>query len=120
MDESDGALEAARRLGRALAAMLANSQAIAAAELAARGIHPVSVAHGEITGPEDAELICGSLPQLAAECGSLAGHQAGSEHTTFFFTGPGADAAASAFIARILVIAPEWWRVTPTAHPVWR
>jgi hypothetical protein len=35
------------------------------------------------------------------------------------FTGPAAGQDAAAFTARVLAIAPRWWRVTPTAHPVW-
>jgi hypothetical protein len=42
----------------------------------------------------------------------------GVDYTTFLFTGPGAADAAVAFIARALAIAPRWWRITPTAHPV--
>lgn len=46
-------------------------------------------------------------------------YRGGNDYTTFLFTGPGADAAAAAFIARVLAIAPTWWRITATAHPAW-
>jgi hypothetical protein len=28
--------------------------------------------------------------------------------------------AATTFIAQVLEITPRWWRITTTAHPVWR
>ena len=112
--------EAARRRAEELAAMFTGHQVITEAELAARGIHPVSVAHGTPETDEDARLIFEELPRLARECGTLTGTRGGGEHTTYLFTGPGADAAAAAFMARVLAVAPRWWRITATAYPVWR
>ncbi len=74
---------------------------------------------GDAETDQDADLIYGALHRLAGECGTLAGYRGGNDYTTFLFTGPGADAAAAAFIARVLAIAPTWWRITATAHPAW-
>jgi hypothetical protein len=112
--------EAARRRAQELAAMFRGHQAVTEAELAAQGIHPVSVAHGTPEADEDAHLIFEILPCLARECGTLAGTRGGNEHTTYLFAGPGADTAAVTFIARALAITPRWWRITATAHPVFR
>jgi hypothetical protein len=63
------------------------------------------------------DLRCAAPP--GRECGTQAGYRGGNDYTTFLSTGPGADAAAAAFIARVLAIAPTWWRITATAHEVW-
>jgi hypothetical protein len=107
-----------RRRAEQMAAVFAGIQAVTEAELAAHGIRPVSVAHGDPETAVDADLISG-LHRLAEECGILAGYRGGGDYTTFLFTGPGADSAAAAFTARALAIAPRWWRITATAHPVW-
>ncbi|MCW2940849.1 MAG: hypothetical protein JWN00_3834 [Actinomycetia bacterium] len=88
--------------------------------MATRGIHPVSIAHGDPDGHADAELVFESVPALARESGTLASTRAGNDYTTFLFAGPGAEEAAVAFTAAVLGIAPRWWRITPTATPVWR
>ena len=103
---------------RQLAAMFDGAPAVTEAELAASGIRPVSVTHGDPESEEDARLIH-QLHRLAEECGPLAGYRGGNDYITFLFTGPGADDAAAAFTARALAIARTWWRITPTAHPVW-
>jgi hypothetical protein len=115
----EGAYEAAKRRAAELAPVFAGHRAVTEAELAARGVHPVSVVHGCAETGEDADLIYRALPALAGECGPLAGTRGGNEFSTFLFTGPGADRAAAGFIAAVLEIAPRWWRVTATAHPVW-
>jgi hypothetical protein len=118
---SDEEYEAAKRRAEELAAIFANLQVITEAELAAQGIRPVSVMHGDAETAEDADLIYGALHRLAEECGPLAGYRGGNDYTTFLFTGPGADAAAAEFITRVRAMErPRWWRVTATAHPVWR
>ena len=104
---------------RQLAAMFDGAPAVTEAELAASGVRPVSVTHGDPESEEDARLIH-QLHRLAEECGPLAGYRGGNDYTTFLFTGPGADDAAAAFTARALAIARTWWRITPTALPVWR
>ena len=116
---NDPAFEEARRRAEQWHALFADIQAVAEAELAAVGICPVSVAHGDAESAEDTELIYGTLHRLAAECGPLAGYRGGNDYTTFLFTGPAANDAAVMFIARALEIAPSWWRITATAHPVW-
>jgi hypothetical protein len=114
------AYEDAKRRAAELAAVFSGHQVVTEAELAARGIHPVSIAHGCAETDEDAGLIYRELPRLARGCGPLAGTRGGNEHTTYLFTGPGAEAAAAAFTAAVAGIAPRWWRITPTAYPVWR
>ena len=112
--------EAAKRRAEELAAVFAADPVVTEAELAVRGIHPVSVAHGSPETDEDADLIFEVLPRLARECGTLAGTRGGNEYTTYLFAGPGADADAVTFIARVLAAAPRWWRITTTAYPVWQ
>ena len=115
----DGAYEAARQRAAELSALFQTHQVVAEAELAARGIFPVSVVHGDAENDEDADLIHRALPGLARETGPLAGQSGGNDYSTFLFSGPGAADAAAAFVARVLQIAPRWWRITATAHPVW-
>jgi hypothetical protein len=105
--------EAAKRRAEELAAMFTAHQAVTEAELAAQGIHPVSVAHGSPETNEDADLIFEVLPRLARECGTVAGTRGGGEHTTYLFAGPGADTAVVAFMARALAIAPRWCASPP-------
>ncbi len=119
MDEpmDDIAFEAAQEYVEGMAAVWAEIAAVTEAELAARGIHPVTVAHGEASTDEDVTLVYTSLHRLADRCGTLAGFRGESDYATFLFAGPGADTAADTFIARALEIAPGWWRVTATALP---
>jgi hypothetical protein len=90
----DPAYEAAKQRAAELAAVFAGHQVVTEAELATRGIHPVSIAHGSAETDRDAELIFEVVPRLARDCGPLAGTRGGGEHTTYLFTGPGAEAAA--------------------------
>jgi hypothetical protein len=93
------------------------------AELAANGIRPVSVVHGDIEGEEDAALIYGTDPArpglhaLAGQAGQYHRTQAGNDYTTWFFDGPDAEPAAVRFIAAVTAIARPWWVVTATAQP---
>jgi len=59
--------------------VFANVQAITEAELAAEGICPVSVVHGDAETAEDAEVIYETLPRLARECGELTGWRGGNQ-----------------------------------------
>lgn len=94
-------------------------QSVTEAELAAQGIYPVTIAHGH-PETEDEYRLVGELPELAAECGQLAGIRGGSEHTTYLFTGPAAADTAAAFTAQVTSrTTPRWWRITPTAYPPW-
>lgn len=115
-----GDYEAAMRHAAELAEVFGEHQVVTEAELAARGIHPVSIAHGCAETDQDADLIYETVPRLARGCGQLTGTRGGNEHTTYLFTGPTAAAAAAAFIAAVTEVAPRWWRVTATAWPVWR
>jgi hypothetical protein len=110
----------ARRRAAELQALFAGQSAVAEAELAAAGIHPVSIAHGPLEDPAEAALIFETVPALARECGTLSGTRGGNEYSTYLFTGDDAEAAAVAFVAAVLAIAPHWWRITPTAHPQYR
>ena len=116
----DPAFEAAKRQAEEFAAIFGGLQVVTEAELAIRGIWPVSVIHGDAETAEDADLIYGGLHRLAGECGPLAGYRGGNDYTTFLFTGPDAKASAAAFTARAQAMDhPRWWRITATAHPVW-
>jgi hypothetical protein len=108
----------ALRKASELEAMFAGHPAVAEAEMAARGYHPVTIAHGTPETSEEQDLMHG-LAATAAECGDLAGIRGGNEHTTYLFRGPGAGAAAASFVARVTGAAPHWWRVTATAYPSW-
>jgi hypothetical protein len=109
---------AALRKASELEAMFAGPAVVTEAELAARGIFPVTVAHGTPEAPDD-EALLRSLAAIAGECGPLEGLRGGNEHTTYLFSGPAASASAAAFTARVTGAAPAWWRVTPTSCPSW-
>ena len=93
------------------------------AELAAHGIRPVSVVHGDIESDEDVALIYGTDPDrpglhaLADQAGQYHQTRGGNDFTTWFFDGPDAGQAAITFIAAVTAIAPDWWVVTATAQP---
>jgi hypothetical protein len=119
--------EAARRISELLArppadpaalmAVLGPMQILEEAELAVRGIHPVSVVHGAVASADDEALVFCVLPQLAREAGSFTSMRGGIDYMTWFFGGPEAEQAASAFISRVTTIAPHWWVVTTAAQP---
>jgi hypothetical protein len=87
------------------------------AALAARGVHPVSVVHGDPDSEKAVELIFGTLHRLAEEAGHFTRTVGGNDYTTWFFEGPGAEQAAVKFIAAVTAIAEPWWIVTATAQP---
>lgn len=101
----------------AVAAALGEMQLAEEAELAAGGIHPVSVLHGDVKSADDQTLVFGVLPRLAREAGRFTSMRGGSDHMTWFFGGPVAEQAAIRFISSVTAIAPPWWVVTPTAQP---
>ncbi|GGL55335.1 hypothetical protein [Planomonospora parontospora] len=109
-----------QREAASLAVALAGPAVLAEAELAVRGLHPVSVAHGDAETDEDARLIYTELPALAARAGTVCSRRGGNDYSTFLFTGPDAARAAEAFSTAVHAMAPSWWRVTPTAQPVYR
>lgn len=90
-----------------------------AAELAARGIVPVSVVHGDPESAED-EQLHHSLHRLAAEAGPYCATIGGNDYTTWHFCGPNAENDALVFIGLADRIARPWWTITRTAHPVYR
>jgi hypothetical protein len=119
MSGSDEVLAQARRLAADLDELFRAGPAIADAELSARGLRPVTIAHGAPDTGTDEQLIHQVLPRMASQAGPVAAVRGGSEHTTWLFTGPAADRSAAAFIGGALSVAPLWWRITATAHPVW-
>jgi hypothetical protein len=95
----------------------ARSPAVAEAELAARGIHPVTIIHGRPATDAETELIK-RLPELADDHhGPFVSSAA--EHTTVFFDGyaatsAGGEADAETFTEAVRRVAPAHWRITPT------
>jgi len=110
---------AALRRAAALEAMFSGHQVVVEAELALRGLIPVTVIHGDAEDQEAADLIYRGLPAPADECGPQAGNRGGggNDYTTSLFAD--ADAAAR-FAAGAREMCPSWWRATETAHSVWR
>jgi hypothetical protein len=106
--------EADRRIGSflarlpadpaALTAVLSHMQVAEEAELAAGGVHPVSVVHGDVGSADDEKLVFGVL-------------RGGSDYMTWFFDGAAAEQAAITFISSVTAIAPRWWVITPAAQP---
>jgi hypothetical protein len=73
-------------------------QAIAEAELAAHGIHPVSIAHGDPETQEETTLLIERVPTLAHKTGHLTSRRGGNDNTTYLFGGNGAEEASLDFI----------------------
>jgi len=73
----DPAFEAAKRQAEEFAAIFGGLQVVTEAELATRGIWPVSVMHGDAETAEDADLIYGGLHRLAGSAapGRIPGRQ---------------------------------------------
>ncbi|WP_189243676.1 hypothetical protein [Planobispora rosea] len=90
---------------------------IAEAELAAAGLHPVTIAHGDPEDPEETQALFKTLPRQAKQTQALQARSGGNDYTTYLFTNP---TAAAAFTADAVALARPWWRITPTAHPLWR
>jgi hypothetical protein len=111
----DPAVREAMARAREIAAITALPEETARAELAARGLHPVSVAHGEPESDQAVELICGRLAEAAERLGCR--HKSGgNDATTYLF--PSHDAAVQ-FLAEVTGFAESWWTVTATARPVY-
>jgi hypothetical protein len=103
-----------------LLAALEEIQLTDEAELAAQGIRPVSVVHGDMETSVDEELIGKALPRLAREAGPFSSTRGGNDYTTWYFSGPQAGQSAVRFIASATAIARRWWIITPTAQPQFR
>lgn len=111
----DPAIWEAITRAREIAALLARPEESAGAALAARGLHPVSVAHGELDSDEAAELITGRMARAAERVGCR--HKSGgNDATTYLFASH--DAAVD-FMAEVTGFAEPWWTVTATARPVY-
>ena len=98
-----------------ISAILALPEAQAQGELAARGLHPVSVAHGELDSNQAADLICGRAATAAKRHGCLY-KTGGNDATTYLF--PSHDAAVG-FLAEVTGFAGSWWSVTATVRGVY-
>ena len=113
----DPAVRAAVDHAKTMLAIIGLPAPLADAELAARGLHPVAVAYGELDTPEAAELVYGRLAAAAetAGCRSKAG---GHDYTVYLFPdGP----AAAGFIAEVTGWPPPtWWTITASATPTFR
>lgn len=111
--------QAAMRHCQEVMTTLARGGVAAEAELAAQGIYPVSIVHGDA---EDMDQVARHemLHELADQCGTVKTTIGGNAYTTFLFSGPGAEDASLRFIALALNYAAAWWRITPTAQPRFR
>lgn len=90
------------------------------ADMAARGQYPVTVVHGDPEDDKSADLIFRRLPAAARESGQCPIRMGGNDFSTFVFDGPAAPQAAAIFIAKATEMAETWWRITPTATPLWQ
>jgi hypothetical protein len=110
----DPAVQDATARMRDVSAILTQSAHMARAELATRGLHPVSVAHGDLDSAEAVDLT-GRLAVVATELG-CAQKIAANDATTYLL--PSAQAAA-AFICEATGFMLPCWTVTDTARPVY-
>lgn len=122
--EQAAEIEACLAEARKIAMLSALPRGEAEQALRHEGVWPVSVVHGDVEDQQSAERIF-SLSRLAEEAAAAGGRPARvrtrvgtNDADTWFFTGPGAEAAALAFTARADGIAEHHWRITPTARPV--
>lgn len=100
-----------------LAALTERWQQQEAAQLAAAGIVPVCVVHGDPESAED-ERRQHQLHDLAGQAGPYCTITGGNDYTCWHFCGPDAERSALRFIASADGIAQRWWNTTKTAHPV--
>jgi hypothetical protein len=99
------------------AAHLARADQAREEHLAAAGIVPVSVVHGDPETAADADLIFGRLHAAAQAAGHYSTTIGGNDYTTWYFDGPHAERDALAFIAAADGLARPWWIITRTASP---
>lgn len=99
--------EVAKHHAIELSRMFRQTQAVVEAELAAYGIHPVSIAHGDPETHEETVLLFETVPELARMTGLLVSRLGGSDYSTFMFCGDGAEQAALEFRTQLLQIAPR-------------
>jgi hypothetical protein len=113
--KDDPAIREAMDRVREITAILALPEEPARAALAACGLYPVSVAHGELDSDQAAQLISGRMAEAAERLGCP--HKSGgNDATTYLF--PSHDAAVQ-FLAEVTGLAESWWTVTATARPVY-
>ena len=111
----DPAIRAAIGRAREIFAILALPEEQARGELAARGLYPVSVAHGELDSDQAVDLISRRAAEAADRIGCR--HKSGGGGaTTYLF--PSHDAAVQ-FLAEVTGFAESWWTVTAPARPVY-
>jgi hypothetical protein len=111
----DPAIRDAMARAREILAVLALTEEQARGELAARGLYPVSVVHGELDSDQAAELVSRRMAEAADRLGCR--HKSGgNDATTYLF--PSHDAAVD-FLAEVTGFAESWWTVTATARPVY-
>ena len=105
-----------RQRAQALIRMIRGEAAVAEAELAAQGIHPVCVVTGYLETEEDANR----LTRLGATATAYGSRQmiGGSDYATYLFPD---EQSVLGFAAEVLgwPDLPTWWRVTPTAQPAY-
>jgi hypothetical protein len=111
----DPAVQEALARARVISAILAMPEEQARGELAAHGLYPVSVAHGELDSDQAVELISGRMAETAERLGCR--HKSGgNDATTYLFS---SHDAAVQFLAEVTGFAEPWWTVTATARPVY-
>ncbi|MBG0831600.1 hypothetical protein HS041_28105 [Planomonospora sp. ID67723] len=89
--------------------------AVAEAELAASGLVPVTIVHGEDL--TELDLVYTELPGLAARCGAVHAIQHAGDYTTVLFSGVDAERTRLAFMAELAAVAPPRWRITADRTP---
>jgi hypothetical protein len=104
----------------ALASTFMQDDTIAEAELAAHGIHPVTITHGDPETHEEAHLLFTKVPDLARRTAAWTATRGGNDYSTYLFAGPTAEQAALTFMTDVLAIAPRWWKITASAVPTWQ
>lgn len=117
LSDDPGMSVTVRATPETLLAIFTAMQDDVAAELAARGVVPVSVVYGELDG--DTATAVQELSDLARELGCRS-YRGGNDYVTWLFTGTDARDAALRFTARADQLAESWWIVTPTFRPVYR
>jgi hypothetical protein len=106
--------DAMARAAEVLAILALPDEEEARAGLAACGLYPVALVHGELDSDEAVELITGWMARAAGRLGCR--HKSGgNDATTYLF--PSHDAAVD-FLAEVTGFAKSWWTVTVTARPV--
>jgi hypothetical protein len=104
--QDDPDIKAAIARAAELSGLFNGMAVVREAELAMDGIYPACVSHGDPEDHDSANLIYEALPDLARKIGQLTGAAICATHgghgwTTFLYSGPGADNAASALVLAV-------------------